>query len=122
MPISTPPLANNKIEQRINDAFYPAHAKAQAQTAAGQPSTPSDEPPDMFELANSRPETFGNLHYNDLPAPQLAPAAPLQPLEQLEPIVPPDPVEPAALTPTESSPSAPHKPVPESNELKIEHD
>jgi hypothetical protein len=104
------PVATNELERRINNAFYPGQSKAVAGPAAKNP----DEPQDMFELANQHPETFGNLHYNQVAATPIIPTA-----EPLALPVPASPVAAPVLEKIESpeSPALPHNPT----ELKINH-
>jgi len=114
IPLPAPPPANNELERRINDAFYPA----QAQASAADTKPKADDLPDMFELANQRPETFGNLHYENLPPPPVAPPmVSAAPVPQSQPL--PE-VEPLAMTDTQPPPG-PAPATDDSTELRISH-
>ncbi len=75
LPITPPilppqaPIANNEIERRVNQAFYPAQPVAPQQPILSQPK---DEIPDMFDIANANPGSFGSAHFRDS-APTVAP-------------------------------------------------
>jgi hypothetical protein len=95
------PAANSKVESIINQTFYPG--QPQSTTPDAQQSA-SNEPLDMFEIANQYPMSFGNNH-NVLqgaraplpsPTPVMPPEAPTPTLISL----PPAP----ELTPDEMTP------------------
>lgn len=56
------PIANNEIERRVNQAFYPAQPVAPEQPVL---SKPKEEVPDMFDIANANPGSFGNAHFRE---------------------------------------------------------
>ncbi len=59
-PAFSPPASNSAITQKINEAFYPN----QPTRPQPLPATPAaDEIPDMYEIANQHPESFGNARY-----------------------------------------------------------
>lgn len=68
LPVTAPilppqaPIANNEIERRVNQAFYPAQPVAPEQPVL---SKPKEEVPDMFDIANANPGSFGNAHFHE---------------------------------------------------------
>ena len=56
-----PPAANDAISRKINEAFYPSQTMAASAVAAKKAKKHAeDDVPDMFEIANQHPSSYGN--------------------------------------------------------------
>ena len=67
-----PPVTDNAITKKINEAFYP-NVKQPEPAAAAVATDKAAEVPDMFEIAQQHPESFGNAQnvLTDTPQPPL---------------------------------------------------
>ena len=67
-----PPVTDNAITKKINEAFYP-NVKQPVSSAAAVAKDKAAEVPDMFEIAQQHPESFGNAQnvLADTPKPPL---------------------------------------------------
>ena len=67
-----PPVTDNAITKKINEAFYP-NVKQPVSSAAAVATDKAAEVPDMFEIAQQHPESFGNAQNVLADTPKLPP-------------------------------------------------